>query len=381
MSSTNGNELVTKMDGRIRLSGNRSPRPATRYSEFMTSMDMGAGRSMPQAERATLADVARLAEVSTKTVSRALSGGAHVDPETRARVEQAAATLRFRPNALARELRTGGVTTTVGFVIGDLTNPFYALVAAGVERVLARAGMTLVIAASDDESRLEPTVVAAMLERRIRGLLLVPIAEDHSYLDSERHFGTPIVAVDRPLSNATSDSVVLDNRAGARAGVLALLDAGHSRVAFVGSTDSLFTHHERLLGYRDALDARGRDLDPALIRTDCPDIPSAAAAVSALLDSAHAPSAVFAGNNRATIGALQGIRQRGGHEGHVGLLGFDDFELAGFLGVSVVAHQPERMGEVAAEIILRRMVDPMGMAEQVVLPTRVILRGSERAIG
>jgi LacI family transcriptional regulator len=341
----------------------------------MTSMDTGVGRGASRAGRATLADVARLAEVSTKTVSRALSGGTNVDPETRARVEQAAATLRFRPNALARELRTGGVSNTVGFVIGDLTNPFYALVAAGVERVLAREGLTLVIAATDDESRLEPTVVSAMLERRIRGLLLVPIADDHSYLEGERHFGTPIVAVDRPLSNATSDSVVLDNRAGARAGVLSLLDAGHTRVAFVGSTDSLYTHHERLLGYRDALEARGLGVDRALIRTDGPDIASAAAAVSAMLDSDHAPSAVFAGNNRATIGALQGIRQRGAR---VGLLGFDDFELAGFLGVSVVAHQPERMGEVAAEIILRRMDEPMGLAEQVILPTRVILRGSER---
>ncbi len=341
----------------------------------MTSKDMGVVRGAPPSGRATLADVARLAEVSTKTVSRALSGGANVDPETRARVEHAAATLRFRPNALARELRTGGVSNTVGFVIGDLTNPFYALVAAGVERVLARHGLTVVIAATDDESRLEPTVVSAMLERRIRGLLLVPIADDHSYLEGERHFGTPIVAVDRPLSNATSDSIVLDNRAGARAGVLALLDAGHTRVAFVGSTESLYTHHERLLGYRDALEARGHAVDPALIRTDGPDIASAASAVSALLDSDHAPSAVFAGNNRATIGALQGIRQRGAQ---VGLLGFDDFELAGFLGVSVVAHQPERMGEVAAEIMLRRIDEPMGRAEQVVLPTRVILRGSER---
>jgi LacI family transcriptional regulator len=343
----------------------------------MTSKDTRVERPLPPAGRATLADVARLADVSTKTVSRALSGGAHVDPETQARVERAAATLRFRPNTLARELRTGGVTTTVGFVIGDLTNPFYALAAAGVERVLAREGLTLMIAASDDESRLEPAVVSAMLERRIRGLLLVPIAADHSYLEGERQYGTPVVAVDRPLSNATSDSVVLDNRAGARAGVLALLEAGHTRVAFVGSADSLYTHHERMLGYRDALQARGLPIDPALIRTDSPDISSAAATMSALLDSATPPSAVFAGNNRATIGAMQGIRQRGAH---IGLLGFDDFELAGFLGVSVVAHQPERMGEVAAEIVLRRMVDPMGLAEQVVLPTRLILRGSERTL-
>lgn len=337
-------------------------------------MDMGVGRVTPPSGRATLADVARLAEVSTKTVSRALSGGANVDPATRVRIERAAATLRFRPNALARELRTGGVTNTVGFVIGDLTNPFYALVAAGVERVLAREGLTLVIAASDDESRLEPAVVSAMLERRLRGLLLVPIAADHSYLEGERQYGTPVVAVDRPLRNAISDSVVLDNRAGARAGVLALLDAGHTRVAFVGSPDSLYTHHERMLGYQDALEARRLPRDPALIRMDAPDIASAAATVLALLDSEQAPTAVFAGNNRATIGALQGVRQR---DARIGLLGFDDFELAGFLGVSVVAHQPERMGEVAAEIILRRIGEPMGLAEQVVMPTRVILRGSE----
>lgn len=133
------------------------------------------------------------------------------------------------------------MTTTVGFVIGDLTNPFYTLVAAGVERVLARDGLTLVIAATDDESRLEASVVSAMLERRIRALLLVPIADDHGYLEGERQFGTPIVAVDRPLSNAVSDSVVFDNRNGAKNGVLALLDAGHRRVAFVGSSESLYT--------------------------------------------------------------------------------------------------------------------------------------------
>ncbi len=145
-----------------------------------------------------------------------------------------------------------------------------------MERAIAREGLTLVLAATDDESRLESKVVIAMLERRIRALLLVPIADDHSYLEGERQFGTPIVAVDRPLSNAVSDSVVFDNRAGARAGVLALLDAGHRRVAFVGSSESLYTHRERVLGYRDALEARDLPIDPTLICTDGPDTGSAA---------------------------------------------------------------------------------------------------------
>jgi LacI family transcriptional regulator len=327
--------------------------------------------------RATLADVARLAEVSTKTVSRALSGAPNVDPATRTRVQRAAHTLRFRPNALARELRSGGVTTTVGFVIGDLTNPFYGLVAAGVERALSRQGLTLMLAATEDDAAAEARVVVAMLERRIRALLLVPIADDHGYLEGERQFGTPIVAVDRPLSNATSDSVVFDNRTGAHDGVVALLAAGHRRIAFVGSSESLYTHRERLAGYRDALAAAGLHEDPALLRTDGPDIASAERATEDLLRMADPPTAVFAGNNRAAVGVLRARRAAGAD---LGLLGFDDFELAETLGLSVVAHEPEQMGAMAAELALRRMADPMGVVEQLVLPTRVVLRGSERSM-
>jgi LacI family transcriptional regulator len=328
--------------------------------------------------RATVADVARLAGVSTKTVSRALSGSPNVDPRTLARVQSAAATLRFRPNALARELRSGGSSSTAGFVIGDLTNPFYGQVATGVERVLAREGLILVIGATRDDPRLEAQAVAAMLERRVRALLLVPIADDHGYLEGERHFGTPIVAVDRPLTNAVSDSVVFDNRAGARAGVLALADVGHRRIGFVGSSESLYTHRERLAGYHDALAARGIPLDPGLERTDGPDIASAEKATCDLLDAHPDIEAIFAGNNRAAVGVLLALRER---DHRIGLVSFDDFDLAEALGLSVVAHDPQRMGEVAAELAMARLEAPMGPVEAVVLPTRVVLRGSERGVG
>lgn len=324
--------------------------------------------------RATVADVARLAEVSTKTVSRALSGAPNVDPDTRARVLEAARRLHFRPNALARELRSGGPARTVGFVIGDATNPFYMLVAAGIERVLAGHGLHLMIAATDDESRREPEAVSAMLSRQVRALLLVPIAADNAYLEAERQFGLPIVAVDRPLVNAVSDSVVFDNRAGARSGVAALIAAGHRRIGFVGSTESLYTHRERLAGFREAIDAAGIPHSDAPERTDGPDITSADQATRALLAEHPDLTAIFAGNNRASIGVLQAARALGRE---IGVIGFDDIELADAIGLSVVAHDPQRMGEVAAELALQRLEQPSAMAEQVVLPTRVILRGSE----
>lgn len=323
--------------------------------------------------RATLDDVARLAGVSRKTVSRVVSGGQNVSGPTRERVLRAARTLRFRPNAVARDLRSGGGSRTIAFVIGDLTNPFYAAVASGVERALAREGLTMLLAATEDEAAREAQTVTAMLERRVRALLLVPIAEDHSYLDGERELGTPIVAVDRPLSHAVSDAVVLDNRAGAAKAVRALVGAGHRRIAFVGSSARIQPHAERLAGYQDVLRAAGLPLEPGLVRQDAPDAGSARSAARDLLALPDPPTALFTANNRATVGVLHALAAHPGRRPAV--FGFDDFELAEVFGVSVIAYDAAQLGEAAAELALNRLRTPARTTERVVLPTRIVLRG------
>lgn len=334
-------------------------------------------RPSRQTSRATIADVARLAGVSLKTASRVLTSSPNVKESTRQKVLDAAKALRFRPNAIARELRAGGVATTVGFVIGDITNPFYSAVAAGVSHTTAEHGLTLVIAASDDQPERERPTVTSMLERRVLALLLVPIAEDHSYLEGERQLGTPVIAVDRPLADAASDAVVFDNRAGARSGVLALADAGHHRIGFVGSSMGLYTHGERAAGYHDALELRGLERDPALLRTDAPDVDDARLATLELLALPEPPTAVFAGNNRAAIGVYQGIKA---HGGSVGMLSFDDFEFAEALGISVVAHSPFEMGAAAARLAIMRLEDTEGPLQRIVLPTTIVLRDSHHAV-
>jgi LacI family transcriptional regulator len=323
--------------------------------------------------RATVADVARLAGVSIKTASRALNDYPGVKVATRTRVLQASSALRFRPNAMARELRRGGRASTIGFVIGDLTNPFYSQVAIGISEAAAERGLSVVIAASGDQPTRERPAVDSMLERRVLALLVVPIADDHSYLEGERQLGTPIVAVDRPLSNAASDSVIFDNRGGARSAVLALAEAGHRRVGVVGSSSHLYTHRERLFGYHDALVIRGLDQDPALVREDAASIDTADAATTQLLAAEYPPEAIFAGNNRAAFGAFRAI-QRSGLE--TALIGFDDFELAENLGLSVVSHSPDEMGRMAATLALRRLEALDGRLEQIVLPTQLNLRDS-----
>jgi LacI family transcriptional regulator len=330
----------------------------------------------PGPGRATVADVARLAGVSIKTASRALNDHPSVKSSTRSRVMQASTALRFRPNAMARELRQGGRASTLAFVIGDLTNPFYSQVAVGVSAAASARGLTLVMAASDDQESRERPTVDSMLQRRVLALLLVPIAEDHSYLEGERQLGTPIIAVDRPLSNAASDSVIFDNRGGARSAGLALADAGHRRIGFVGSSSHLYTHRERLHGYHDALVIRGLDQDPGLVREDGVSVETADAATTQLLSAPQPPDAIFAGNNRAAFGVFRAIQRAGTS---TALIGFDDFELAETLGVSVVAHSPQEMGEVAANLALRRIDALDGGLEQIVLPVQLVLRSSHRS--
>jgi LacI family transcriptional regulator len=172
-------------------------------AEFATGSDRAPLPVAPAQSRATLADVGRLAGVSSKTVSRVVLGSSNVSQETREKVLTAVRSLRFRPNHLARNLRHGSVTNTVAFVIGDLTNPFYFLVAAGIERELARHGLMMILAATEDDPASEERVVETLLKQRVRALLMVPIASDQAYLEGERQLGTPVVCIDRPAHNSS----------------------------------------------------------------------------------------------------------------------------------------------------------------------------------
>jgi LacI family transcriptional regulator len=328
----------------------------------------------PIQSRATLADVGKLAGVSPKTVSRVVLGSSNVSPETREKVLSAARSLRFRPNHLARNLRQGGVTNTVAFVIGDLTNPFYFLVAAGIERELASHGLMMILAATEDDPASEERVVETLLKQRVRALLMVPIASDQAYLEGERQLGTPVVCIDRPAHNLIADSVVLENFDGTAEAVRGLIRQGHRRIAFVCSPAALYTHQQRLQGYRQAMREAGI-LDTTawerLAETDGPTV--AEESVRDLLALPEPPTAIVAGNNRASSGV---VRALGNRFDEVAFIGFDDFELADAAGISVIAYDPAELGRQAARLVVARLDDPIGPPQQIQIPTRLIQRGS-----
>jgi LacI family transcriptional regulator len=323
--------------------------------------------------RATLQDVARLAGVSPKTVSRVFGDSTQVTAQTKQRVLAAATRLRFRPNTIARDLRRGGVTNTIAFIMGDIQNPFYFSVAAGVEQELAQRGFTMLLVTTDDSPETERRVVEALLGQRVRALLLIPVADDQSYLEGERHLGTPIIGVDRPPQDLIADTVLLANRSGMAEAVRSLTRLGHRRIGFVANPSSPYTVGERLRGYREALAEVGvRDTARWESLSDDPTT-TTRAALRSLLDGEAPPTAIVTGNNRATAGVLRELHETGEQ---VALIGFDDFELAEMLGVSVVAYDAIELGRSAARLALDRIADPTGRTRSLEIPTRVIHRGT-----
>jgi len=326
--------------------------------------------------RPTMRDVARHAGVSLKTVSRVVNGEGGVRPDTTERVNEAISALGFRRNDIARALRGGKRTRTLGLVIKDVANPFYSQIARGVEEVARTHDLLVISGCSDEDPARERHLIRSLCERRVDGLLVVPSGSAHRYLIPEISMGTPAVFIDRPPEEALeADVVLLDNVGGARAAVAHLVGHGHRRIACLSDLPGIFTASERLRGYREALREHGVTVEEELVRAGQHDVAGAESAMAGLLALREPPTAVFTGNNRLTVGALRAIQARGAG---TALVGFDDLELADMLATPVtgVAHHPVEMGRRAAELLCRRMAGEELSPQRVVLPTHLIVRGS-----
>jgi LacI family transcriptional regulator len=325
--------------------------------------------------RPTMTDVATEAGVSLKTVSRVVNREPGVRPETASLVNEAIERLSFRRNQNARTLRRGQRSHMLGLVIEDMSNPFYAQIFSGVEETAQDVGFLVITASSAGEPEREEELIHKLCERRVDGLLVVPAGDDYRYVLPEMRAGTRLVFVDRPPGAIEADTVLLDNFGGARSAVRHLLEMGHRRIAMIGEKEWIFTTVERLRGYREALAGAGQPFDPSLIRLGVHSTDAAATTTNDLLALGDPPTAIFAANNRITTGALRVLGRDGRR---VALVGFDDFELAESLAVpaTVVAFDAAELGRLAAAQLLARVAGDDGPPRRIVLPTRLIERGS-----
>ncbi len=332
---------------------------------------------MASAKAPTMHDVAALAGVSLKTVSRVVNQTPNVAPELVTRVLDAIRLLDYRPNLTASSLRRADrKTSAIGLLLEDVANPFSSALHRAVEDVARQRGTLVFAGSSDEDADRERELLLALVARRVDGLIAVPVGGDDGLLREQR-LGRPMVFVDRLVASGDADTVTVDNRAGAQQAVRHLAAHGHRRIAFLGDLRSIWTAAERHLGYLEGLAAASIQLDPRLVRHDIHGIDAAEHATLELLATAEAPTALFTGQNLITIGAIRAL-QRLELQHRVALIGFDDILLGDLLDprVSVIAQDPGVLGRTAADLLFARLDADRGPPRRVVVPTQLVPRGS-----
>jgi LacI family transcriptional regulator len=264
-----------------------------------------------QGIRPTMKDVAARAGVGIKTVSRVVNGEPGVLPSTASLVHRAIADLGFRRNESARQLRTGR-TAGIGLIMEDVADPFYSLLTRAVEQVAAEHDNLLFTASSQDDPAKEAELALALCARRVDGLIIVPAAEDHRYLEPELHAGLPMVFADRPPINLDTDTVLTDNADGTRQGVAHLLAHGHTRIGYLGDSARIYTSTQRLHGYTTAMADAHLPVHPGWIHRGPPTPERIHTLLDQLLDpqADHRVTALFTANNRTTVTVLRDLPTR-----------------------------------------------------------------------
>lgn len=331
---------------------------------------------------ATISDVAARAGVSTATVSRALNGKSTVDPELAARVQDAARELGYQPNGPARNLRRQEAAV-LALIISDVENPFFTAIARGVEDIAHTVGYSVVLCNSDEDAEKERRYVDVAIQERAAGVIVSPTATAYS-VDHLIQRGTPVVAVDRPLPDRESDTVLVDTRLAARQATSHLVEQGYERIGCITGPSGVRTADDRLAGYRDALRAGRQRGSARLVRRTEFKAAGAEKAATDLLGQNEPPDALLVANSAMAVGVLAALRSHGLRAGaDVGVVAFDDVPWAGLVDppMTVVAQPAYEIGTVAARLLLARIADNARSATTTTLGARLIERGSSHRDG
>ena len=324
----------------------------------------------------TMDDVASRAGVSTSTVSHVLNGTRKVSPATVQAVQRAIQQLGYIPNTLARSLARSS-TNTIGVAISALSNHYFSETVHAIETECAKHGYMMLFADPHDDPEQELRVVTALHHRRVDGILLAPSTGSKAleYLQANE---VPTVLVDR-MMNEQFDQVGVENTRSTEALVTHLIEHGHRRIGFIAGRPGLGTTDERVAGYRAALQAAGLLVDPQLVVNGDSNSETARIATAQLLALPARPTAIMAGNNLMTLGAMHALRDAKVEvPGHIALVGFDDFDWADFFvpRLTLIAQPVKELGARAVQMLLQRMASPAAPTHSVRLSPTLQLRNS-----
>jgi LacI family transcriptional regulator len=333
----------------------------------------------PSPRRVTLADIARGCGLSRATVSLVLRASPLVHADTRALVEAELKRQGYVYNRAAANLRQGR-SSIVALVINDLSNPFFAEFAAGVDEALGAAGYVTLLGSTSESVARQQVVLATLMEHQPAGIILAPAqGSTDGPLRQVIGEGTPVMLYNRDMACAGWDMLAMDNRGGARMATEHLLALGHRRIAFFGGYSSSSSCQQRRQGYADAMAAAGIAVEPQWLVDAAPTRLEAARQVGALFVRDPAPTAALAYNDAVALGLMLGLAACGRLPGRdFAVAGFDDIPEASVSvpPLTTVAAAPRAVGRLAASRLLDRIEGRVRQPGQMVVPVQLAVRHS-----
>src|SRR5581483_636413 len=324
----------------------------------------------------SIKEVAEAAGVTTATVSRVLSNGEHVRREVRERVMATVERLGYRPNRVARSLRSQQ-SNTIGLIVSDIRNPFFTSISRAVEDTAYEQGFSVFLCNTDENPEKEMMYLNLLRDENVAGAIFSPTRQTITNF-SVSNLDYPLVIIDRSMPHADVDAVLLDNIDAAYRLTTHLIENGYRRIAAIcGETSS--TGQERRMGYEKALKACGLTPQAELVKYVQPKIEAAYTTTSKLLDLPQPPDAIFTTNSLLATGALQAIRERQlTIPDDIALVSFDETTWTSLVQppITLIAQPTDEIGKTAAELLLQRVMNPTRPTRQVILKGQLLVRGS-----
>ncbi|AVI99221.1 TPA: substrate-binding domain-containing protein [Haemophilus influenzae] len=326
---------------------------------------------------ATMKDIARLAQVSTSTVSHVINGSRFVSDEIREKVMRIVAELNYTPSAVARSLKVRE-TKTIGLLVTATNNPFFAEVMAGVEQYCQQHQYNLIIATTGGDAKRLQQNLQTLMHKQVDGLLLM-CGDSRFQADIELAISLPLVVMDWWFTELNADKILENSALGGYLATKALIDAGHRKIGIITGNLKKSVAQNRLQGYKNALSEAKIALNPHWVIESHFDFEGGVLGIQSLLTQSSRPTAVFCCSDTIAVGAYQAIQQQGLRiPQDLSIMGYDDIELARYLSppLSTICQPKAELGKLAVEALLQRIKNPNENYRTLVLEPTCILRGS-----
>jgi LacI family transcriptional regulator len=333
----------------------------------------------------TIIDVAKLAGVSSTTVSHFINSTRYVSDELRERVEKAIAELSYRPNSLARGLRRGE-SKTIGLIVPDNSNPFFAEILRSIENIGYSNGYSVILCNSDGDIEKEITYTELLFTKQVDGIVFITTNNSCEHLQQLIDAGIPIIVIDRDIPLKGTDVLLVDNFQGGYEATRYLIELGHTRIACITGPSRLTPSADRVNGYKKALVEAGIAENPGWIVVGDFQFQGGEIGIEQILHLDPRPTAVFACNDMMALGVLRGLRKaRLSVPRDISLIGFDDIAMTSVVSpaLTTIAQPIQRISELAFELLINRIQKKEGETEEkrIVLPTQIVIRESCQKYG